>query len=186
MPLPPPARVDAKRRQVEIADADFAGHQLVQSALKSSSSTARLRLWRSILRSIASRTATISRLFVQGGWDRHGKRLQLRAVDAREVGCLVSHLQEVGFSVRALRKVGEEIRQEPVPVRAHGENVVLMNAEVQFSAPDEAAAQLVEIAAFGQDNITRAKPIAFYFRSADADFFHLREIKMPVLYVRDT
>ena len=64
--------------------------------------------------------------------------------------------------------------------------MMVVIASFWFSAPDEAAAQLVEIAAFGQDNITRAKPIALYFRSADADFFHLREIKMPVLYVRDT
>ena len=48
-------------------------------------------------------------LLVQRGGNQDGECLQLRAVDASEIGRFVSNLEEVSFSVGALRKVSEEL-----------------------------------------------------------------------------
>jgi len=125
-------------------------------------------------------------LFIERRRYQNRECLKLGAVDARKIGRLVSDLEKVGFPIRALRKVGKKLRQKALAIWPHGENVILVNAEIQLASPNKAASEFIEVAALRENYIASLKAITLNLRSANMDHLHLREIKVTVLNICDT
>jgi hypothetical protein len=103
----------------------------------------------------------VSDLALFGHWRHGGRELpKLAAIDARQIRRLLRARLEVGPSARPLRLVGEETLVEFLLIRAHDEDMVLMHAVYDLTAPNRAPPQLVEISAFREQHVAGTNPEA--------------------------
>jgi hypothetical protein len=77
------------------------------------------------------------------------------------------------------------VRVQYGPTRAHGKDVILMQASCDLALPEVPASELVENTSLGHHDITVSQFIATHIRRGQLHFRNVVQGKVPILHISD-